>query len=187
MGRPLAKLSATQAEKLSRKQGMHGDGGGLWLCVSSAHAASWLYRYQIAGRAREMGLGPYDSVSLARARERASEARRLKAAGLDPIDQRKAVIFEQRASAARALTFRQCAQNYMASEKHLSGVGNEKYRKQWETTLQTYAYPVIGGVAVQAIDVAMINRILRPIWPRIPDTANRLRRRIETVLNWATT
>jgi len=184
MGRQIGKLKALQAERLTKKPGMYGDGGGLWLCVSSRNAASWLFRYRLNGRSREMGLGPFADVTLAEARERAAAGRRVKAAGKDPIAERDAQVAHERAEAARAITFRQCAQSYIAA--HQSAWKSAKHAAQWSATLRDYAFPLIADVPVQSVDVAMVHKILESIWSSKPETAGRVRGRIEAILDWAT-
>ena len=130
-----------------------------------------------------MGLGSLITVSLAEARELALDCRKLRLAGIDPItaraDQRQQIKLE----AARALTFRECAEAYIAANK--AGWSNPKHAAQWSATLSTYAYPVMGDLPVAAIDVALVMKVLDPIWSTKNETASRLRGRIERVLDWA--
>jgi len=185
MGRSTEKLRALNVERLSSTPGLYSDGGGLNLRVSSPTARSWVFRYMLAGKAREMGLGSYPEVSLADAREAALAARKLKTLGKDPIAEREAARAAERAEAARAVTFQYCAKAYISARK--PSWRNEKHGNQWAATLNTYAMPLIGDLPVQAVDVAMVHRILEPIWSRKPETASRLRGRIEAVLDWAAT
>ena len=114
----LHKLKPLDVERrLSKQPGLHSDGGGLSLRVSSAAARSWVYRFMINGEAREMGLGAYPDVSLADARAAAAEARKLKAQGIDPIAAREAVRAQERLEAASAVTFRQCAEAFIEARK----------------------------------------------------------------------
>jgi integrase len=130
-----------------------------------------------------MGLGSLDTVTLADAREKATECRRLRERGIDPIDARDA----QRASAsverAKTLTFDQCAQQYIAA--HRAGWRSPKHLSQWKTTLANYVLPVFGNLPVASIDVGLVTKVLQPIWPTKTETANRVRGRIEAVLDWA--
>ena len=163
--------------------GMHGDGGGLYLRVQVTSgdriAKSWLMRYRHAGRRRDMGLGAYPDVSLADARRKAEEARRMLAAGVDPIGAARAA-----ASAAGGIpSFREAAERYIAA--HEDGWRNPKHRQQWRNTLTTYAYPRLGGMSVADIAVGDVLRVLEPIWKVKPETATRLRGRIEAVIDWA--
>ncbi len=183
MGRAVQKLKALTLERLSKKPGLHSDGGGLCLRVSSSTARSWVLRYMLAGKAREMGLGPYPDISLAEARVVAAEARKLKAQGNDPIAKRESVRASERAEAARSVTFRHCAQAYITARKN--SWKNAKHAVQWTATLETYAMPTIGNLPVQSVDVAMVHKVLEPIWSSKTETASRVRGRIEAVLDWA--
>jgi len=164
--------------------GMYADGGGLYLQVSGG-ARSWIYRYTLDGRTRYMGLGSLGAVSLAEARQKAGEARRLLAAGEDPIAARDAQQAAARAQTAMATTFRQCAEAYIAA--HRDGWRSAKHASQWSETLAAFAYPVLGDLPVAAVDVGLVLKVLEPIWKTRTETASRLRGRIEAVLNWATT
>jgi integrase len=130
-----------------------------------------------------MGLGPLRLVSLAEAREEAQLWRKLRYKGADPIAARRAEKAEKRLEAARAISFRQCAERYIAA--HRAGWKNAKHAAQWPATLATYAYPVFGDFAVQSVDVALVMQALEPIWQQKPETASRVRQRIEAVLDWA--
>jgi integrase len=182
----IEKLKALNVEKLARghKPGLYCDGGGLWFVVRSATARSWTFRYMLDGKAREMGLGKYPEISLAEARTRAAEARRLKAHGKDPLTERDAVAAAQRADIAKGMTFKDASDRYIKA--HLAGWRSAKHGQQWGATLAAYAHPIIGGLAVQAIDTGLVLKVLEPIWSEKPETASRLRGRIELVLDWAT-
>jgi integrase len=185
MGMRIGKLSAKTVEALARGsvRAYHGDGGGLWLQVT-AGGASWVFRYRVNGKLREMGLGPVHTIGLKEARERAQEARRQRLDGIDPIDARKAARTATKLAAAKAMTFRQCAEAYI--DAHKAGWRNAKHRDQWPSSLRTYAYPEIGALPVAAVDVALVMKVLKPIWTAKPETASRVRGRIESVLDWAT-
>lgn len=179
--RQIHRLNALRVAK-EVAPGYHADGGGLYLQISPSGSRSWIYRYSLSKRAREMGLGPLSVISLAEARAEAARCRKLVAAGIDPIEERK-----QRERAALAtpngLTFRQAGADYIASQRE--GWKNAKHAQQWENTLDTYAYPVIGDVDVRDVDTAMIVRVLQPIWTKKNETASRVRGRIECVLDAA--
>ena len=169
--------------------GVYADGGGLYLQVTRGSDGkarrSWVLRYTAPdGRRREMGLGNAKLIGLADVREAALAARRQATAGIDPIDARNDT--RQRAAAERtgAMTFRNCAQAYLAI--HASSWKNAKHRWQWENTLEVHAYPVFGDTAVSKIYVADVMRVLEPIWLDKHETATRLRGRIEAILDWAT-
>ena len=168
--------------------GRYADGGGLYLQVGTTGGKSWLYRFMLAGKSREMGLGALADVSLSEARIVATEARRLVKNGIDPIDQRdsdrEAARTAAALAAARAMTFKQCADAYI--EAHRAGWKNAKHATQWPNTLRDYAYPVFGKLPVQDIDLPMVLKVLEPIWNEKTETASRVRGRIECILDWAT-
>ena len=180
--RAINKLSARKVEALS-KPGLYADGLGLYLQVSTFNTKSWLFRFMLDGKARKMGLGPCHTVTLAMAREKATEARRKLLDGIDPIDERAAVKMARKVNAAKAMSFRQCAEAYINA--HKVGWKNEKHAAQWPATLEAYAYPVFGDLPVAAVDVGLVLKALEPIWTTKPETAGRVRGRVETVLDWA--
>jgi hypothetical protein len=166
-----------------------GDGDCLYLQVAPGNTKSWLLRYTLRGKAREMGLGPVGEppagVPLAKARVLAGEARALLRDGRDPLVARETARAAQRRAEAEASerTFRAAANALVASKK--SGWRNAKHASQWLATLEAYAFPVIGDLPVAAVGTDEVLRALRPIWERIPETASRLRQRIEAVLDAA--
>lgn len=180
VGRTIFKLTAGAVAKL-RTPGYYGDGGNLWLQVSPAGTKSWVFRFTLAGRAREMGLGPVLDVSLAEARDRAQECRRLVREGVDPIEQRRE---RMAATKTAAPLFATAAEAYITA--HGPKWRNAKHREQWRSTLTTYAAPVIGQMPVHLVETGHVLSILRPIWTTKTETARRLRQRIEAVLDWAT-
>ncbi len=183
MGRATNKLSVKFTEKDDLKPGLYGDGGGLYLQVSDSQTKAWVFRFMIAGRARKMGLGDFDLVSLKEARKKRDAAYGLVVDGVDPIADRKARKAAQQAESAKALTFKQCAESYITANK--SGWKSEKHAGQWESTLKTYAYPTIGDLPVQMIETAHVMKIIEPIWTTKTETASRVRGRIEKVLDRA--
>jgi len=166
-----------------------GDGGGLYLQIAPSGSKSWLFRFTLAGKAREMGLGPVGEppkgVTLAAARLAAAEARGLLRRGVDPIEHRAAELRRSEAERAKAAanTFRSVAENMIGARE--AGWRNAKHRQQWRNTLATYAYPIIGDMPVSEIGTEDVMRVLRPIWTKKPETASRLRGRIERVLAYA--
>ena len=130
-----------------------------------------------------MGLGPYSLLTLAEAREKARAARRALLEGIDPLEAKAARRARARLDAARGMTFRQCAERMIAS--HEAAWKNPKHRAQWKATLATYAYPVFGELSVAAVDNGLVLKVLEPIWTTKPETAGRVRGRIEAVLDWA--
>jgi integrase len=177
------RLTALSVARMN-KPGRYGDGHGLWLQVSPAGTKSWLFRYQREGRARQMGLGPVHTISLAEARIRATECRKLLLEGIDPIDRRHSQRAEARVEASRGLLFKDCAERYVAA--HEAGWKNKVHRAQWRSTLAVYCYPVLGDLPAAAIDTALVLKVLEPIWTAKPETAGRVRGRIEAILDWAT-
>lgn len=165
------------------KAGMYPDGAGLYLQVRGSNARSWILRYMLNGKAREMGLGSYPEMGLDDARQQAEDCRRLRNSGIDPIDRRKADRAAQQLDQAKAITFSDCAARYIAG--HRAGWRNEKHAAQWESTLATYAEPTLGKLSADAVSTELILRILEPIWKTKTETANRVRGRIEMVLDWA--
>jgi integrase len=173
-GGKLTALQVTRAAR-AREAGFKNDGGGLYLKDGS----SWVFRYARGGRRHDLGLGPALDVTLAEAREKAREARRLLLEGKDPLAEKRA----SRAAVARAMTFREAAEAHIAA--HAPGWRSDKHLRQWEQSLSNYAYPVIGDMSVDAIGVVDVLRVLTPLWTEKPETANRVRNRIELILDAA--
>lgn len=178
--------------------GFHCDGNNLYLQVTEGadggRNRSWLLRYatgevkiSAAGKPRrverQMGLGSYPLVSLQEARAKAQEALKLIASGQDPIEAKRASKATAAIAAAKAATFKDCAERYIRS--HETGWRNDKHRAQWWSTLEMYAYPVIGALPVASIDTPLVLKVVEPIWATKPETASRLRGRIEAILDWA--
>jgi integrase len=183
MARRIGKLTALAVSQTKRR-GYYSDGGGLFLQVSASGAKSWVFRFRQAGRLREMGLGAVHTIGLADARQRAQECRVARLDRRDPIEDRKAARLTAQLDAAKAMTFRQCAERYIAA--HGAGWRNAKHAAQWGATLETYVYPHVGVLSVQAVDVGLVMRAVEPIWATKPETASRVRGRIEAVLDYAT-
>jgi integrase len=183
MRRATNKLSVKFIERRDLRSGLYGDGNGLYLQVSKGKTKAWVFRFMMAGRARKMGLGEIERVKLADARKKATAAHLLVVDGIDPIEDRKAKRAKAAAENARLMTFMECAKGYI--DAHKSGWKSAKHAGQWEATLETYAYPVIGSLPVSAIDDAHVMKILQPIWNTKTETASRVRGRIEKVLDRA--
>jgi integrase len=183
MGR-IGHLTAVAVAKASLK-GLYPDGGGLYLQVTGNGARSWVYRYMLGGKAREMGLGSYRDVSLAEARKKAAECRLVRSSGSDPIEARNGLRDLRKLETAKTVTFAFCAEAYIEANK--LGWRSKKHADQWRSTLGTYAYPVLGTLPVQDVDTALVMKIIEPLWNAKTETASRLRGRIETVLDWAKT
>lgn len=182
----MAKINklSDQGIKALSKPGLYGDGLGLYLQVSSYGTKSWLFRFMRDGKARKMGLGALHTISLKAARQKAQECRIKLDAGLDPIEDRKAVQLARKAETAAVMTFKQCAEKYI--DAHRATWKNPKHAAQWPATLKTYVYPVFGDLSVKDIDVGLVLKAIEDIWKTKPETASRVRGRIETVLDWAT-
>src|SRR5882724_8506068 len=149
--RALNKLTTLGVKHL--KPGLHGDGGGLYLQVSETGARSWIFRFMLAGRSREMGLGSISTFTLAEARERARAQRQLLADGVDPIEQRKAQQAQAALAKAQTVPFEECAKQYI--DAHKTGWKNAKHGDQWGSTLKTWAYPIIGKLPVGGISTSL--------------------------------
>jgi integrase len=182
MARATARLTALKVEK-AKKPGMYADGGGLYLRVTPEGARNWVLRYMLDRKPHWMGLGPLALYGLADARARALDARKKRHDGIDPIEARRAERARQRLDAAKAITFRQCAETYIAA--HRAEWRNGKHAAQWSATLATYAYPVIGALPVQSVDTGLVLKVLEPIWTAKPETASRVRGRLESILDSA--
>ena len=177
MARAIHKLTARAAETLA-KPGRHSDGGGLYLSISGEGRRRWVFLYTWRGKQREAGLGAAGKggVSLKAAREKAAEGRALVKAGVDPIAE------WNKANPEEVRSFGKAADDYLAV--HQGGFRNEKHKAQWAMTLTRYCEP-IRGMPVDAVDTEAVLSVLKPLWTRAPETASRLRGRIEAVLDAA--
>ena len=183
MARLLERLNALQVRRLDAP-GLHADGGGLYLQIMGDGGRSWIFRYRVPGRQRQMGLGPAHTVSLAQARAAARDARQLRIQGLDPIEERRKAEADQKLEQGRGVTFDDAVDAYIEANK--AAWRNEKHVKQWKSTLTTYATPRIGKLPVGEVETRHVLAVLEPIWQSKTETASRVRGRIENVLDWAT-
>ena len=183
MARHIHRLTAVKVAA-SKKPGYFADGGNLYLRIAPGGSKSWAFRFTLAGRSRDAGLGSFPTMSLAKAREEAERCRRLVANGIDPIDHRRNERQAALWASSKAITFEECARAYIAS--HEAAWRNPKHRAQWSSTLRAYVYPFAGPMPIQAIDTAVVRSVLERIWKAKPETASRVRGRIEAVLAWAT-
>ena len=170
----MAKLTAAKVKALD-KPGMHGDGDGLYLRVAYTGAKSWAFRATIDGKRRELGLGPYPTVPLARARIHATELRLAVSNGRNPLAEKK--------TRAGVPTFRQSAE-------HVHALSYPRWRSQkhaddWWATLERHALPELGELPIDRIDRFAVLAVLTPIWTKTPETARRVRQRIRAVMRWA--
>jgi integrase len=177
------KLSAVGVTRAKGPAVLH-DGGGLYLRISLAGSRSWVFRFQLDGKRRDMGLGPYPDVSLAEARRRAIEHRNQRRDGIDPIVAKEARRQAQRLADAKGKTFREVAEEFIGPKE--AGWRSAKHRQQWRNTLAAYVHPVLGDLPVASIDVGLVLKVVEPIWIEKPETAGRVRGRIEAVLDAAT-
>lgn len=176
-------LTAKRVEKLKSKPGRHRDQHGLYLQVISRTNISWVLRFQRNGRERWHGLGPLHTFGLAEARERARKARQQIFDGNDPIEAKAAARAAKALADAKLLTFEAAANQYFA--QHEAKWRSARHRQQFINSLRRYAFPIIGKLPVAAIDVGLVLKTVEPIWPDIPETANRVRSRIEMILDWS--
>jgi integrase len=192
MARTVQRLTPKRVSNAKPRAGddsvLLADGGNLYLqCTRGKEGhirRSWLFRYELDGRRREMGLGALHTVGLAEAREKARGLRKQVLDRIDPLEAREQAERARLAERARTVTFRQCAKSYIAL--HEDSWKNDKHRAQWDSTLETYAYPVIGGMSVRDVDSASIMKIIEPLWGTKTETASRVRGRIEAILDYAT-
>ena len=180
----MGKLNALSAKTLY-KPGRHRAGDGLYLNVSPPGSKSWVQRIVVHGRRRDIGLGPYPAVSLARAREIAHDNRSAIAQGRDPVAEKREARQAGLRSAPPTPTFSEAAARVI--ELRRPTWNNARHAAQWENTLSTYVHPVIGNKTVDSITPADAMEVLTPIWTTKPETASRVRQRMETVMDWAIT
>jgi integrase len=193
MSRTTHRLTArtiAAAKPQPGKRLMLADGGNLLLQVTGKvdgeFSRSWVFRYERDGKRHDLGLGPLDTLSLAEARVRARDLRIQLLDGVDPKgvrEQRRAERLAQLRERARAMTFKQCAIACIGS--HEGAWRNAEHHRQWISSLEHYVYPFIGDLPVDEISTPHIVKVLEPIWKTVPETASRVRGRIERVLGWA--
>ncbi|MEJ1357885.1 MAG: integrase arm-type DNA-binding domain-containing protein [Candidatus Sedimenticola sp. (ex Thyasira tokunagai)] len=189
MARQIDKLTAAKVRQ-ENKPGWYADGAGLYLQVSPTLSKSWVYRYQVGGKERRHGLGRYSEndtqrgLTLNKARKAAKACRDLRDNGTDPIDHKRQQEALKALADVKGMTFKDCADKYI--ESHRRGWKSPKHAQQWENTLATYAMPTIGALSVKDVDVGLVLQVLEAIWHEKPETATRVRQRVESVLDWAT-
>jgi integrase len=192
MVRGYGKLTAKKVEHLSAR-GLYPDGGGLYLQVAKGGSKSWLYRFKVDGRTRWHGLGSVRDVSLERARNKATDARRLRSDGGDPIEAKRSAKALARIEAAKSITFAAAAKRFVKANR--AGWKNVKHADQWQMTLlgvdpngkpaKNDYCKTIRDLPIGAIDTTLVLRIIEPIWATKTETANRIRGRIEQVIDAA--
>jgi integrase len=177
------KLTAKRVARLLRKKpGRHHDGHGLHLQITSPTNASWLLRYQRHGKEHWLGLGPVHTVGLADARMRAKAARLQLLDGIDPLQAKRDAKAAAKLTDARRLTFVEAAEQY--HKQHLGGWRSVQHAQQWLASLATHAFPVIGYMDVATISTPDVLRVVEPIWQTLTVTADRVRNRIESIIDW---
>ena len=201
MARSINQLTERKVSDLARhaEAGRHHDGAGLYLQIKEHESqstkkpksgkkpkppltCSWVLRYSRDGRERFYGIGPLHTVNLGEARERARKARLLLLDGIDPIEARRSQQEALRSEEQANITFKEAAEAFL--DLHEEGWRNDKHRQQWRNTLAEYAFPKLGSRPVKVIDAALVNATLAPIWQTVPETARRVRQRIERVVQW---
>jgi integrase len=177
------RLTAKKVEALKKTPGRYSDGLNLKLQVVSVSNSSWLFCYERQGRRHEMGLGPTHTVSLKLARERAHAARLLLLDGKDPLAQKRAARDAAALAAAKDVNFATLTEQYIAA--HEARWKDPRHSRKFLAGMRAYVYPVIGNMPVALIDETMLLKIFQPIWRTKTETANRLRRRTEAILDFA--
>lgn len=183
MGSRRANRLNSVAVNAKKDPGYYPDGNGLYLQVAASGSKSWVLRFSLNKRAREMGLGSIVDRTLAEAREQARKYRQQLAEGIDPIEVRKAQRQANLLATMARKTFKECALEY--HKLHASGWKNPKHADQWINTLTAYAFPVFGDRDVTSVSKGEILQALEPIWETKTETASRVKQRIRAVLDWA--
>ena len=179
------ELGALEVKRLV-KPGLHAVGGVAGLCLNVSHtgARSWILRTTIGHTRREIGLGAFPELSLAEARIAAKSIKQRIKEGFDPVDERRAARAALIAEQKRGISLADAYDIYITSKK-FPELSNEKHRKQWRSTFDTYVAPHIGESKVHELTVMDIRQVLDPIWTSKTETASRIRGRLEEVLEWA--
>jgi integrase len=181
----IAEEKSALAVKRLKAPGLHAVGGapGLRLQVTAAGAKSWVLKFSLAGRRREMGLGGFAGVTLAEARQKAKAARDLLDRGVDPVAEREAARSAELAERTAQITFQKAFERFVVA--HAPVWTNAKHRWQWEQTIVAHALPTLGPMLVKDILPRHVVAVIEPLWYERNETANRLRGRIEKILGWA--
>lgn len=184
----MGKLTSKTVESLAKAAapGKTNDSSGLYFQVSKGGATSWIFRYKLDGRSREMGLGPFPTVTLSEARQHAADQRKILASGDDPLATRDATREAkreaERRAAARRIAFEDLARDY---QKAHGSNWSEKWRKGWLRKLEVYAFPTMGKLSADVIQTEHVLNVLRPIWATKTRTADEVRGQIEQILDAA--
>jgi integrase len=177
-------LTPKKIAQLVGKVGRYPDGHGLYLQIKTSGSASWVYRYEYNHKERWLGLGPLWAVSLKEARERAKAARLQLLNGIDPVEARKQAKATVALAAAKAVTFEQAARSHFEAIR--SKWRSRAHAAEYIGSLERHVFPVIGALPVSGVDTGLVLKCLEPIWQTVPETASRVRQRIEAVLDYAT-
>lgn len=181
-GKQAKPLNVREIES-KKTPGMFADGNGLYLRVTKGGAKNWIFRYMMAGKSHDMGLGVYPFVNLAEARKKAFGLRQKTLSGIDPLKEKQDEELKKQIEAAKTVSFKSAAENYIRDK--LPEWKNPKHLQQWNNTLANYVYPVFGGFPVAEIDTPLVLKVFEPIWQTKTVTATKVRQRIEAILDWA--
>jgi integrase len=187
MGHGIYRLSGADLRRA--KPGLFGDGNGLWLQVTVAKDGkcrnrSWIFRYTANGRTTEMGLGSLNVVGLKEAREQAREYCALRLRGIDPLQHRNAQRAAVVAANMKSITFEAAAHAYITA--HRDEWRSQQHAQEWPRSLAKHVFPTLGSLSVSTIDTALMVKSLQTVWQSAPETAARLRGRVEAILDWST-
>ncbi len=185
MPKKAKELTAIEVKRLN-KAGRHAVGtiSGLLMVVKDTGAKSWIIRTMVGDKRKSIGLGPYPEVSLSIAHEKARAVKELIRNGIDPIEERRVRKAALKKQTMQTISFSEAARE--CHKKKALEFTNAKHINDWISSINRYASPIIGDLPISEIDLPDILAVLKPIWTEKTDTANRLRLRIEQVLNWAT-
>jgi len=183
MAKQINKLT-DRGIRSQNKPGRYADGNGLYLQVGKSGAKSWIFRYMLDGKSREMGLGSIRMETLSQARDKAKQCKKLLRCGTDPIRDRQERVAVEKADNKEMLSFQKCTEGYL--NVHSSSWRSARHAEIWHSSIKRFAYPIIGPIHVNKIERSHILNILDPIWREKTETATRLRGRLESILNWAT-
>jgi integrase len=178
----MGRLTALEISRLS-EPGVYGDGDNLYLQVRGPKSKSWILRYTIAGKPKYLGLGSLRKLPLAKARVKARGAIAQLGEGLDPLEAKRAAKQQRELEAAKRVTFAECAHQYVAARE--ATWRNKQHCQQWGSSLARFVLPIIGALPVGSIDTALVLKTIEPMWAKTPETASRVRGRIEVILDWA--
>ena len=177
------KLTARGVESRAKRKGRYLDGGGLFLRVlDPGKRVYWVYRYRVGRKDRETSVGAYPAMTLAEARIKHADLRAMVLKGIDPVGDRRRVAKAALSSPSGKPTFGRMADQYV--ETHETDWRNAKHRRQWAMTLTVHAR-AIRDTPVDQVDTQAVLDVLKPLWANTPETASRLRGRIEVVIDAA--